>query len=165
MTDTQFLDLACEEIVTLNLKAQDKVSAIEQLAELLYRSGKIRSKDEYIKDVLEREAHVATSVGRGVAIPHARSAAVIETAVAVGRTKGIHWADDDEEPVKLVFLLAVPAANPSSDYIGMLASLAGALLDDGFCQEMKDAANGSQVVECMRRYNVCARNVGGKAVQ
>jgi len=165
MTDTQWLDLACEEIVTLNLKAEDKLSAIWELAELLYRAGKIRSKDDYVADVLEREAHVATSVGRGVAIPHARSAAVIETAVAVGRTKGIHWADDDEEPVKLVFLLAVPATNPNSNYIGMLASLAAALLDDGFCQGMKSAAKGSEVVECMRRYNVCARNVGGEAVQ
>ncbi len=165
MTNMQWLDLACEETVTLNLKAQDKVSAIRELAELLYRAGKIRSKDDFVDDVLERETHVATSVGRSVAIPHARSAAVIETAVAVGRTEGIHWADDDEEPVKLVFLLAVPVANPSSDYIGMLASLAGALLDDGFCQGMKSAATGREVVECMRRYDVCARNVGGEAVQ
>jgi len=165
MTDREWLDLACEETVTLELKAEDKLSAIWELAELLHRAGKISSKEKYVKDVLEREAHVATSVGRGVAIPHARSAAVLETAVAVGRAKGIHWADDDEEPVKLVFLLAVPATNPNSDYIGMLASLAGALLDDGFCQGMKDAAKGSEVVECMRKYNVCARNVGGETVQ
>ena len=165
MADTRWLDLACEEIVTLNLKAEDKFSAIEELAGLLYSAGKISSKEQYIVDVLEREAHVATSVGRGVAIPHARSSAVLETAVAVGRVKGIHWAEDDEEPVKLVFLLAVPIDNPSSEYISMLASLATALLDDDFCQGVMNATSGREVVECMREHNVCARSVGGESTK
>lgn len=162
MADEQWLDLACEEIVTLNLAAEDKFAAIEELAELLYRASKISSKEKFIEDVLEREAHVPTSVGRGVAIPHARSSAVLETAVAVGRAKGLHWADDDEEPVRMVFLLAVPMSNPSSEYIAMLASLAKALLDDDFCQGVMAATRSSEVVDCMRRHNVCARYTGGE---
>ena len=161
MIDEQWLDLTCEEIVTLNLAAEDKFAAIDELADLLYRAGKISSKEQYIKDVHQRELEVPTSVGRGVAIPHARSSAVLETAVAVGRAKGIHWADDDEEPVRMVFLLAVPSANPSSDYIGMLASLASALLEDDFCNGVKDASTSREIVECMRRFNICARSSGG----
>ena len=157
MDDEHWLDLACEETVELNLNAQDKVSAIKELAGLLLRAGKLSSKAKYVEDVLEREAHVPTSVGRGVAIPHARSSAVLETAVAVGRVKGLHWADDDEQPVRMVFLLAVPIDNPSSEYIGMLASLAGALLNDGFCGSVMSATSKAQIVECMREYNICAR--------
>ena len=162
MTDEQLLDLACDETITLDLAATDKFSAIEELADLLYRAAKIDSKSKFIEDVLEREAHVPTSVGRGVAIPHARSSAVLETSVAVGRAKGLHWADDDEEPVRMVFLLAVPVSNPSSEYIAMLASLAEALLDDGFCQGVMSATRRGEIVECMRRHNVCARPAGGK---
>jgi fructose-specific phosphotransferase system IIA component len=162
MADEQWLDLACEDIVKLNLAAEDKFAAIEELAELLYRASKISSKEKFIEDVLEREAHVPTSVGRGVAIPHARSSAVLETAVAVGRAKGLHWADDDEEPVRMVFLLAVPISNPSSEYIAMLASLAEALLDDAFCQGVMSATCCGEVVDCMRRHNVCARYTGGE---
>lgn len=165
MADEEWLDLACEEIVTLNLAAEDKFAAIDELAELLHRAGKISSQEQFIKDVHQRELEVPTSVGRGVAIPHARSSAVLETAVAVGRAKGIHWADDDEEPVRMVFLLAVPSANPSSDYIGMLASLASALLEDGFCQSVIKAETSKDIVECMRRYSVCAKSSGGNNVQ
>jgi fructose-specific phosphotransferase system IIA component len=161
VTSEQCLDLASEDIVTLSLAAEDKFAAIDELAELLYRAGKLSSKEQFIQDVRRRESEVPTSVGRGVAIPHARSAAVLETAVAVGRAKGLHWADDDEEPVRLVFLLAVPTINPSSDYIGMLASLASALLEDGFCQGVVEAETAKDVVECMRRYSVCARSSGG----
>jgi len=160
MADEQWLDLASEETVTLNLAAEDKFGAIEELAELLFRASKISSKQEFIEDVLEREAHVPTSVGRGVAIPHARSSAVLETAVAVGRAKGLPWAHDDEEPVRMVFLLAVPMSNPSSEYIAMLASLAKALLDDGFCQGIMSATCSGEVVDCMRRHSVCAQGSG-----
>jgi fructose-specific phosphotransferase system IIA component len=159
MDDERWLDLACEKTVELNLNAQDKVSAIDELAELLLRAGKLSSTARYVEDVLEREAHFATSVGRGVAIPHARSSAVLETAVAVGRVKGLHWADDDEEPVRMVFLLAVPIDNPSSEYIGMLASLASALLNDAFCRGVMCATSKGQIVEFMRQYNICAREV------
>jgi len=162
MIDEQSLDLVCEDAISLDLAATDKLSAIGELAELLYLAGKIDSKARFVDDVLEREAHVPTSVGRGVAIPHARSSAVLQTSVAVGRVKGIHWADDDEEPVRMVFLLAVPVDNPSSEYIAMLASLAEALLDDDFCQGVLSATGPDQVVECMRRHHVCARQAGGE---
>jgi len=158
MDDELWLDLASEETVALNLNAQDKASAIEELAELLLRAGKLSSKAKYVEDVLEREAHVPTSVGRGVAIPHARSSAVLETAVAVGRVKGLHWAEDDEQPVRMVFLLAVPIDNPTSEYIGMLASLASALLNDGFCGGVMSATSKAQIVEYMREYNICAKD-------
>jgi fructose-specific phosphotransferase system IIA component len=165
VADEQWIDLASEEIVTLNLAAEDKFAAIDELAELLHRAGKLSSKEQFINDVQRRELEIPTSVGRGVAIPHARSSAVLETAVAVGRAKGIHWADDDEEPVRMVFLLAVPSTNPSTDYIGMLSALASALLEDDFCQGITAARTSNDIVECMRRYSVCAKSSGGNNVQ
>jgi fructose-specific phosphotransferase system IIA component len=141
--------LTTQDFVTLELQATDKVSAIRELAQMLERAGRVSSAEDYVADVLKREAQVPTSLGRGLAIPHARSSAVIETAVAIGRSKGIDWDPEDEEPVTLVFLLAVPLVNPSSDFIALLSGLARAMIQEEFRLALLSATDKRQIVERM----------------
>ncbi len=146
-----------EDLVRLDLKARDGVSAVEELADLLEKAGKIRSKVEFIRDVAAREQLTSTSMGFGIAIPHARSSAVLETALAFGRSEGFRWSESDEDLVNLVFLLAVPDSNAKVQHLQILASLARMLLDESFRESLRGAQSPRDVLtaieEVMQRRN------------
>lgn len=135
-----------EELVCLDLEAKDGNAAIEELADLLAKAGKLRSKEAFIQDVAAREQMTSTSMGFGIAIPHARSGAVVEAALAFGRSNGFHWDSADHDLVTLVFLLAVPDTNPNAQHLQILASLARMLLDESFRQSLQRAQTPGDVL-------------------
>jgi mannitol/fructose-specific phosphotransferase system IIA component (Ntr-type) len=58
-----------------------------------------------------RERAGSTHLGRGAAIPHARSIAVVEACFVVGRSShGVVWEEEGEASVHLVLMALSPAA-------------------------------------------------------
>jgi fructose-specific phosphotransferase system IIA component len=135
-----------EDLVRLELQAKDGKAAVEELAGLLEKAGKIRSKVEFIQDVTAREQLTSTSMGFGIAIPHARSSAVLEAALAFGRSEGFRWSESDEDLVYLVFLLAVPDSNAKVQHLQILSSLARMLLDESFRESLRGAQSPRDVL-------------------
>ena len=98
-----------EELITFNLKGEDKEDIIEELVDLASKSKLVRDRDELLKDIIERENLVTTGVGYGVAFPHAKTKAVKGIVIAFGRSeKGIDFNAMDKKPVNLFFLIAAP---------------------------------------------------------
>src|SRR4051812_36535105 len=80
---------------------------VRALAALLDDAGRLSDVDAFVADVLAREAKGATALPGGVALPHARSAAVLEPTVAVATLPKPVVAPNDHD-FDLIFLLAVP---------------------------------------------------------
>ena len=59
----------------MRLQAAQKWDAIAELAQLLWRNGRLDCLDDYIAAVREREDQVSTGVGMGIAIPHGKCSA------------------------------------------------------------------------------------------
>jgi PTS system fructose-specific IIA component/PTS system nitrogen regulatory IIA component len=137
-------------LITLDLQAKKSNDAIEELAGLLEREGKLFSKAGYIRDVQSREQKTSTEVGHGIAIPHARSGAVRETSIAFGRSEGFYWNSSVQEQTELVFLLAVSDKNPNKRYMQILAGLARKLIHDDFRARLKIAKTPSEVLEVIQ---------------
>ena len=74
------------ELVDFEFSASDKADAIRQLANKVVAAGRGTNVEQITKDVLARD-EMGTSQVDGVAIPHARSAAVTKSSVAVARIK------------------------------------------------------------------------------
>ena len=94
-----------------NLDAADKEDAIRQLVGALAAAKAIpkAKTDAVLKEVVERERSASTGIGRGVGIPHARSAHVKQIVLAIGRIpRGIEFGSVDAERVRLVLLLVSP---------------------------------------------------------
>ncbi len=127
--------------IEMNLTAQNKDEAIDELSELLYQTNILTSKDIFIDAVHEREKLTTTAIGFGIAIPHARTTAVNEPAIAIGRSSGFYWNGTIDAPITLVFMLAVPAKVESAEYMGMLASIARMLVHEEFREELIKAPN------------------------
>ena len=69
-------DLLAKESVQLNGQAKDKKDILNQMVDLMAKSGKIDDIDTYRAGVFAREDEGTTGVGEGIAIPHCKSDAV-----------------------------------------------------------------------------------------
>lgn len=95
-----------EELLKVGSKAATKEEIIKELAGMLEAKGFVRSAEDFIRDVYLREEEGETGIGEGVAIPHGKSAAVIETTVAIAvLDQEIEWETLDGEGVKSLLCL------------------------------------------------------------
>lgn len=123
----------------LDLNTSEKFETIKHLANLI--EERVVDVNKYVEDVKARESISTTGIGDGVAIPHAKSPWVKEPTVVVGKSlRGIEWESLDDEPVNLIFLIAVPE-NEGNEHLKILQVLAGSLMDDEFKEEILNAAD------------------------
>ncbi|MGL4875104.1 MAG: PTS sugar transporter subunit IIA [Clostridium sp.] len=114
----------------LELETKEKFETISHLAKVI--EERLVDVNGYVEDVKKRENMSSTGIGDGVAIPHAKSKFVKVPTVAVGRFKDmIDWESLDDEPVKMVFLIAVPEG-AGDEHLKILQVLAVSLIDDDF---------------------------------
>ncbi|NLK63209.1 MAG: PTS sugar transporter subunit IIA [Fusobacteria bacterium] len=85
--------------------------------------GKIKSKEEFLEAILEREEIVSTGIGLGVAIPHAKLKSIDNFFIILGLTKsGLDWDAIDRKPVKAVFLIGGPE-NKQQEYLKIVSRI------------------------------------------
>ncbi len=76
MTDilgiTHFSDYLKTTQVVADLKAKDKVHAVEELLDVLAKQKLIRNKKLLLTRLIDRESLDSTALGDGIAVPHAR---------------------------------------------------------------------------------------------
>ena len=132
------------QYVNLNLTTNEKFATIEHLASLA--SDRLVDVEKYIEDVKKREAISTTGIGDGVAIPHAKSAFVKVPTVIVGKSsKGIEWESLDDQPVNIVFLIAVPDGEGDA-HLKILQTLAISLMNDDFKEELLSLDDKEMIV-------------------
>jgi len=129
-----------KENIVLHLNAVSKKEVIERMAKTLYENGYISNLEKFINDVLDREGHMTTGIGNSLAIPHGKSDAVIESTVAVASLEHpVDWDSLDNQPVVLVFLLAIKNQDKGEEHLRLLAELSAKLMDDDFVESIKQA--------------------------
>ncbi|HSQ78340.1 MAG TPA: HAD-IC family P-type ATPase [Nitrospirota bacterium] len=102
-------DLLDTRVITVNLKAVEKIGALEEMAGILRKAGRIEDAREIIKALLEREAADSTAFGRGTAFPHARVDGLKEPiALLAVSKKGVDFHARDKHPVHVFFLFLTP---------------------------------------------------------
>jgi mannitol/fructose-specific phosphotransferase system IIA component (Ntr-type) len=99
--------------VVFDLKAKEKVEAIEELLSVLAKQKLIKNKKLMLTRIIDRENLVSTAIGSGVALPHARVDGGGDIQVAVGRSaKGIDFGAHDGQKVHLIILVIWNPAIP-----------------------------------------------------
>ncbi|MFE9435685.1 fructose-specific PTS transporter subunit EIIC [Streptomyces sp. NPDC006640] len=136
-----------EETVKVRLAAEDKESAIREMAGLLAATGKVRDVEELVRTALRREEQGTTGLGEEIAIPHAKTDAVSAPVVAFARSDaGIEWGSLDGTRARLVFMISVPEAAAGDEHLRILALLSRKLMDPGFRERLTAAADARAVL-------------------
>ncbi|WP_368175102.1 fructose-specific PTS transporter subunit EIIC [Aeromonas sp. R5-4] len=131
-----------EHLINLDLKATRKEEVFTEMARLLASQGKVSDEQAFIKDLWAREELGNTGFEEGVALPHAKSAAVCNPAVAIGISRnGIEYGAEDGKPSHIFFMIASPDGG-ANHHIEVLAELSGKLIEEGFIAKLL-AANTS----------------------
>jgi PTS system nitrogen regulatory IIA component len=88
----------------------------------LASAPQVKNRQELTQEILRREELMSTAIGRGIAIPHIRLSSVTDLVVSVGisRTDITDFQTLDDEPVRLVFMIAA-AYNQHAYYLQTLS--------------------------------------------
>ena len=106
MRITNLLD---KNAILLNADISDKNTAINTLIEMHDKAGNLSDKEKYKEGIFAREAESTTAVGEGIAIPHAKSSAVLRPGLAAMTVpNGIEYGAPDGKPSNLFFMIAAP---------------------------------------------------------
>jgi PTS system nitrogen regulatory IIA component len=105
-----------------DLKSRKRDAALAEMAAAAVQAG-LASHDGLLLELLKlRERLGSTAIGKGVAIPQARSLTVSQPRVLMARApRGVDWGAEDEVPVQLVLMVLAPAEWPDEAFHGLLA--------------------------------------------
>ena len=95
--------------------------------------------DEVLEGLEQRETLGSTGFGRGVAIPHCRSAAVSRPTMALLKLdRAVDFKAADAIPVSLIFGLVSPE-NAGASHLHALAAISRLARDEGMLSALSDA--------------------------
>ncbi len=129
------------------LKGKDKESIILELIDQFEGDNRVEDLKKVKEAVLERENIMSTGVGKGFAIPHAKTAAVSEIIAGFGKpSEPIDFKALDGEPVNLIFLL-VGKENLVGPHIKLLSRISRMMNKDGFRKKLLEAKTKEEIFE------------------
>ena len=137
-----------EELVAfLDVSTSDE--AIVALIDVLDAAGKLKDKDDFYHEVLEREMTVSTAISNGVAIPHAKLSCYDDFFVAIGIVKnGVNWNAFDGIPVQLIFMVGGPD-DKQMHYLQLLSALTLAVKDKDMREKIVALSSPEDIVEVL----------------
>ena len=100
--------------------------------------------------MVDREKLGSTGIGKGVAIPHAKTESATGLTVAFGVSKeGIDFNSLDEEEVHLFFVFASPNKD-SQIYLKVLARISRLIREEEFRENLFNCKTPKEVIDCIR---------------
>jgi fructose-specific phosphotransferase system IIA component len=123
--DHPILQYFSQNLFSADLKGRTKPEVLREMVALAASGGGVRGPELLLEMLERRESLGSTGIGKGVAIPHGRSLAVVQMKVvfAVSR-KGVDFDALDGKPVKLFFLIVAPPQDKKNEYLPLLGRIA-----------------------------------------
>lgn len=132
-------DLLDKRSISLTETPKTKSEALDQIIDLMVKSGKINDREAYRAQVYEREEESTTGIGEGIAIPHGKCDAVTKPGLAAMVIKdGVEFDSLDGQPVSLMFLIAAPNTKDNV-HLDVLSKLSVLPMDEGFADDLRNA--------------------------
>jgi PTS system fructose-specific IIC component len=138
--------LITPQLVTLDQNLGDSpADVIRVLAGKVAAAGRATEVEGLFADAFAREQKTATGVPGGIAIPHCRSAAVKEPALAMARLS--HKVDfgAKDGPADLIFFIAAPDG-ADQEHLKLLSKLARSLIKKDFTASLRAASSPEEIV-------------------
>ncbi|MBO1269302.1 PTS fructose transporter subunit IIABC [Arthrobacter cavernae] len=139
--------LITPQLVTLDQNLGDApADVIRFLVGKVAAAGRASEVEGLFADAFAREQKTATGVPGGIAIPHCRSAAVTEPALAMARLS--HKVDfgAKDGPADIIFFIAAPEG-ADQEHLKLLSKLARSLIKKDFTAALRAASSPEEIVE------------------
>lgn len=140
-------ELLTKDTIAMDLTAKDKNGVIDELVNQLNEAGKLNDIASFKEAIHNRESQSTTGIGEGIAIPHAKVAAVNSPAIAFGKSpEGIDYQSLDMQPAHLFFMIAAPEGGAQT-HLDALAKLSGILMDENVREKLLKTTSKEEVLQ------------------
>ena len=137
-------------LVRLGSASRSAAEAIRELCAMLELDGRVSDALALEEAAWKREESYATDLGLGFALPHAKSPAVREAAVAFLRpSRPFRWAAGSRAPVRGVLLIAVPEGG-GEEHLRLIAGLSRRLVHEEFRRALLSARSAATALKVLR---------------
>ncbi len=135
-----------EDVIELDLKGSGKQEIIEELLDILMRTGKVSDRDDALAQLLAREQKMSTGIQFGVAIPHAKTRAVKELVACIGiKREGVDFAALDGKQSDL-FIMTLSSTTRTGPHVQFLAEISMVLKDEQARERILAAGTAKEVL-------------------
>lgn len=127
-----------------------KRAILEELVDLLDRSGEIRNKNKAFQDLYNRERKATTGIGHGIAVPHVRTVQAKSFVIGFGRSaEGYPFDSLDGEDVHAFFPMVAPPYDDSL-YLRVFKALAELVQYPQFMESLMEATSPHEVIRAVK---------------
>lgn len=134
-----------ENNILLNLKTEDKYSAIKRVGNLLKDNGYVE--DKYIEGMRKREDEVTTYIGNGIAIPHGTSEYIKfikKSGIVVAQyPNGVDFGDGN------IAYILIGIAGVGDEHINILSNIALVCQDEENVKKLVKAKSKDEILNIL----------------
>ncbi len=138
-------------IVLMDQTFENKGHVISYLSHLA--NPNVDDAEKYQEDVFAREAAIATFIGFGTAMPHAKSTAANKPFVIYARLKEpVQWGDENEFATQL-FMIGVPhdaSGKNARLHLQIIAALSRSLIHESFRRRLDEAQSQEAIFALLK---------------
>ena len=136
-----------KDVIKIGLENTEKNAVIEELIDLLMKSGKVNDKQAALECVMERERKMSTGIQFGIAIPHGKSDAVEEmvACIAVDK-KGVDFDALDREP-SVIFIMTISPLQKTGPHVQFLAEISQLLKEEDIRKKILASDNPEEILK------------------
>jgi PTS system fructose-specific IIC component/PTS system nitrogen regulatory IIA component len=140
------------EYIKVNLEAEDKDEAFEEMVDFYCSSANSNAREEILEAIRERERKMSTGIKKGIAIPHGKTSAVESICGMLGVSKkGVDYDALDGEPVYIMFMILAPVRDTEL-HLKVLKRLAELLDNPQFYTELVTQSDSQGAWQVIKKY-------------
>jgi mannitol/fructose-specific phosphotransferase system IIA component (Ntr-type) len=148
----KFADFVCLEAIIPELVSSERDGAIAELAAALDKAGRLGkgNSKKIVSAIIKRENEASTGMGKGIAVPHVKHAAIESVTAAIGQSRaGIDFSSLDKQPVYSVILLLSPADSPDN-HLQAMETIFRNLQQEKFRKFLRQAQSAQDIRELLK---------------
>lgn len=137
------------DTIDLNLQGSNKKEIINELLDILVRTGKIQDREAALNAVLEREEKMSTGMKHGIAIPHGKSPVIQDLVACIGiSVKPVDFDSLDNEPCR-IFIMTLSPVEKTGPHLQFLAEVSLLFKSAEKRQEILNAKTPEEVLKIL----------------
>jgi PTS system nitrogen regulatory IIA component len=137
------------DTIDLHLKGSTKKEIINELLDILVRTGKIQDREAAFSAVMDREEKMSTGMKHGIAIPHGKSAAIQDLVACIGVSeKPVDFDSLDKEPCR-IFIMTLSPVEKTGPHLQFLAEVSLLFKSSEKRQEILNAKTPEEVLKIL----------------
>jgi len=137
------------DTIDLNLKGTTKKEIINELLDILVRTGKIQDREAALTAVMDREEKMSTGMKHGIAIPHGKCAATEDLVACIGISeKPVDFDSLDKQPCR-IFIMTLSPVEKTGPHLQFLAEVSLLFKSAGKRDEILKASTPEEVLEIL----------------